>query len=114
MEPRVASDTRANIPLSPADGFEFEEVEEFRQSEEVADLIARVPQDDPLMTLFGVPLYQHQSTESRGIHAAGRAKIDDEAPLALRQLFEETNTLAPEVRPGFEAETFGGAEDPFV
>lgn len=61
----------ANIPSSPADGFEFEQVEELCQGEEVADFIARVPQNDPLMTFLGAPLDQHERTQSGRIHAAG-------------------------------------------
>src|ERR1041384_288208 len=66
---------RAGIYLRPL-GLHVEQIGHVGEGQQEAELVARVPQDDPLSPGLRVPLDQHERGEAGGVDSERRAEID--------------------------------------
>src|SRR2546429_8012198 len=94
--------TRCALPVyvSGHAALELEEVVEFREDEEKAQLLVGAPQAHREATLRRLALDQHQRPQPSAVHLPGAAHIDDQAARAPTQPLPQPCGRPTEIAPG--------------
>src|SRR5437879_4299097 len=105
---------RPRRPLSGRAALQLEQVVQFGEHKEKAQLLVRPPQAHRQAAFRRLALNQHQRAQTRAVHLPRSRQVDHQPPGPLLELLQQLARGAAERRARIETQLFGGGQDSFA